>query len=533
MEKIKQHINTVFLRIKGWSSAFKEHIVEHDLYYAVFVILALLCLLETIGVLRIVKIEIQIFLVIALLTTLIPIALAIFDVDKDESFVARRTIIRTVIQKVIDAQWVSFAFMFMVVPILIWEHRDNPDGYWLVIPSLLYIMGIYLICRTLIRSYNWIIQKERTKYILKYMDTSKDLEDTKEDWRSIWEIEKDKFTYQEERSFFDIFAKKIDKLFKEVRDNDSDAYNVDEIISHFALNLNKRPLYDIRLSGPILLKILEWNFECYEREKQSIYLGSSAVDWCFQRIVFLTLQNESKALPLYTFFKSFNKHLKKHQEDREYTYHLMTMFCREFFQGIEQQSDNGRYVWKHFPKEWMVTAQNWKDKENISSRASINEFLEWMKHKIVNPNNKEFDAVLEHASSSLFPETDPTIWSLILECFVSISPGEYREMSIKTIVERPSIFGMVGRVFSSWGEDEQKRQRDYRKSIEGQRAKSFELAWLLFGNLFSKENLEEYISILEKMRGDYDKDPREDRKREVLKSLFENMLKAKRGSVVG
>jgi hypothetical protein len=284
-------------------------------------------------------------------------------------------------------------------------------------------------------------------------------------------------------------------------------------------------------------KILNWHFlikqgeiEYFTKEgKSSIvlwyYSASTILDNMVKTIERRAL-NEKVAFPFFKYLKTHlenckNSNVAVNRDIKYYREQLLGTFYTVFFENINESPE--RYeIWQdYFPPEWRVTETNLRDNKNYVSRISLNNFLRWCEERIRNPK-EEFDAILDDVSLNLFPEVDPVLWAKIL-IFV-LSPYA----NIKLTIERPWPFGEVGRLRTFNGVVEQdvdkfeRVKEEMKKFEEVERKKTFELAFYLFKENFSKGKLENSIKDLEKLK--YEKETQEEWKRLQLLDVFKSML---------
>ncbi len=198
-----------------------------------------------------------------------------------------------------------------------------------------------------------------------------------------------------------------------------------------------------------------------------------------------------------------------------------------FFENIENSPE--KYdIWEHyFPRQWKITKNNLTNKENIISRISLHEFLNWAQERIWRVE-EDFDRALDDVSRNIFPEVEPVLWARILT-FVFYP---YSENRVKSVIERPWNFGSARRVIVYSGYPENNEEKLWKKMSAMKRSaeeieikNTFELTYFLFPDQFLKEKLEEYIKNLKELK--YDKASKEENKRLRLFTIFEEMLKYK------
>jgi len=196
-----------------------------------------------------------------------------------------------------------------------------------------------------------------------------------------------------------------------------------------------------------------------------------------------------------------------------------------FFKNIAKSSESDS-IWENcFPKEWKITKNNLENKENIISKISLNEFLHWTQMRMWKLE-ENFDRDLDEVSRNLFPDVEPILWSRIL-IFIFSPHGDNR---MKFVLERSWTFGSMGRFRTYSGDIEASKEESRRKmdeamqlAEEAEKKNTFELAYLLFKENFSKENLEKYIKSLQELK--YKENSEKENKRLELLNIFNEMMK--------
>jgi amino acid permease len=141
---------------------------------------------------------------IALLTVLIPVAVAIFNDKKDFEVLDKNVIL----DHVVNARYFLIYLALVYVPILIW----GGSSYALrALELIVWAVGIYFIARVLINAYHWM---KGNKFMLRfdYLRKLNNPKDMEESWRSVWEAKN--INTQNEKEFFTIFSAAIDNLLK-------------------------------------------------------------------------------------------------------------------------------------------------------------------------------------------------------------------------------------------------------------------------------------------------------------------------------
>lgn len=141
---------------------------------------------------------------IALLTILIPIAVAIFNDKKDFEVLDRNVIL----DHVVTARYFLIYLALVYAPILIW---GGAPFTLRILGLITWVIGIYFIARVLINAYHWM---KGNKFMLRfdYLRKLNNPKDMEESWRSVWEAKN--INTQNEREFFTIFSSTIDNLLR-------------------------------------------------------------------------------------------------------------------------------------------------------------------------------------------------------------------------------------------------------------------------------------------------------------------------------
>ncbi len=275
----------------------------------------------------------------------------------------------------------------------------------------------------------------------------------------------------------------------------------------------------------ILDSILQWHFELWKKEYEYLGLDNKIAEWSTYSDLSRTIDSIFRHIELrvlkgrasFSFFKKLERHAETHKKEsvssRYYDESLFDTFYQVLFQNIYNSPDRFN-IWHHyFPGKWKVTKSNLQSSENSISKISLKNFFEWANPRIWQ-TSEENDFSLDDASRNLFPEVDPVLWARIL-IFI-FSP--YSEDRLRSVIERPWNFGLMGRVKVYSGPQEEEIKRTY----EVEKKNTFDLSYFLFKEQFSKDNLESYIESLEQLS--YPKESIEATKRLTFHGLFTRML---------
>jgi len=303
------------------------------------------------------------------------------------------------------------------------------------------------------------------------------------------------------------------------------------LLHDFKSCVDNRSIVFLAVLQEVFPKILNWHFKTWEKEFKYLEDRNQRDEWGAYYEIEVALDSilrkiEERSLTenqSFPFFEHFGEHVENHKRKsvRQHFYGetLMSTFYSVFFQIMDKIPER-HDVWAHFPEKWKVSTSNFKDKENIISRYSLHEYLQWAIRRIMSEREKTFDSNLENVTSNLFPEVNPIIWAkCLIFYFSAFEPHQATEI--------PWSFGLIGRSREAVGaasdEDFEKklRERDEKEDrIESD--KTFELAVFLFREDYSEKKLVEYLEKLENLQ--YPKDSQQERKRSSLIFLFDKML---------
>jgi hypothetical protein len=132
---------------------------------------------------------------IALLTILIPVAIAIFDREK-YSMLDKYVIL----DYIVGSKWLLMFIGFIFIPLMIWSLSP---GWLRLIELAFWIVGIMVLIKILAKSYKWL-KGNRSILRIEYLRDLKDEADIVEVWRSVWQSED--LDPQTEEKYFELFS---------------------------------------------------------------------------------------------------------------------------------------------------------------------------------------------------------------------------------------------------------------------------------------------------------------------------------------
>ncbi|HPW35575.1 MAG: hypothetical protein A4E59_02494 [Syntrophorhabdus sp. PtaB.Bin027] len=143
-------------------------------------------------------------IVVACLTTLISIAIAIFREKKEFEVLDRNVIL----DHIIKAKRLPLYLCLTFFPLLFWNYTHP---LMRLLEMIIWAVGVIFITKILIRSYRWMKGK---KFPLRfdYLRELRNKQDMEEAWRSVWQTEN--INSQNEQVFFDIFCSTVNRLLE-------------------------------------------------------------------------------------------------------------------------------------------------------------------------------------------------------------------------------------------------------------------------------------------------------------------------------
>lgn len=138
----------------------------------------------------------------ALLTVLIPAAIAIFEDRKGFEVLDTNVIL----DHIVEAKRLFIYLTLVFLPLLFWTLSPA----WLRFVELIsWALGIFFVARMLARLYKWM-KGDKFSLRLKYLGELLEPHDLEASWRSVWESKE--INTENERRFLNLFFEKIDNL---------------------------------------------------------------------------------------------------------------------------------------------------------------------------------------------------------------------------------------------------------------------------------------------------------------------------------
>lgn len=474
---------------------------------------------------------------IAFLTTLIPIFLFIFDLEKKPLGWEKKVIL----EKVIIAPTLLIAVALIFLPLFLWdvEWQIWNIDIFKILSVFYFILGSVFFIAVLFNSYHWIEDREknnithsgfRNELKREFLENLTDPIQIQETWNDIWQNKSENIRAEEFyfKNFFShtdrsLEAEKFD-LFK-------------DLIRTFLCFKEKRILEDLTIYHCCLSKLLDYNFYIWsfinkptndhfytiQRDINLLicYLRQySLMRFSFEEIKKSNKTSKIKSAPSYyppgsivginnwnkrlqlnkTFFDVLKKHAESilnkdtitQQEQADYLNNLLgEEFAPFFFDKIT--NFRGIELWKHFPREWKIRIEN---KNSIFSKiwwiAFLRRFGNHWASLYIDP-----DQTISHNTSyiiqDLFPDVDQELWSMFLILKFSPNPE-----TIKSLIKKLPGFA-IPRGLSTYSKISLNNEFDENSSdffIENHESKfekTIPLALNLLNDIFSVDKINSYL----------------------------------------
>ena len=396
---------------------------------------------------------------------------------------------------------------------------------------ILWLIAFYFLVIPLFRLYDWV-KGNKDDARLVYLSKSSvktpitgdllgwirgfSFRDKIESWKSLWDKKSD--SGFKDKEYFNLFSKEIDQLF--LIDSGKELKLAEGLLTKFTENIEKRDLTFITVFDDFFPKILDWNlwiwrkqYADFAKDKEVTIKDSDKdisyinIDLAIDKIIKYVTEKSLSRQSAFSYFKHLEKHIEKHKneivigEEHQYIYVEHIPIYRDILEKVSD-SDSSYDIWNHyFPKAWKITPQNFK--ENIETRIWFKDFLDWAQSRIWQKTDDEWDKKLDEVSKELFPNISPSLWSRVITFVLS----SWSDSRIKNVIESKRTVGFIGRIVTGWGGDEVSVETRLQESHINEEKETIELTLLLFGNIFTAENIEGYIKELNGF--DYQSDSKE------------------------
>ncbi|MDD3427435.1 MAG: hypothetical protein PHQ76_04270 [Caldisericia bacterium] len=472
---------------------------------------------------------------LALLTILIPLAIAILAdayqkrKNKDNEFV--HLDLHVILDNVFNIRLIIFSVFLIFLPLFFWNIFI---GLWKLIAIVLTFIGVLLLTVIIIKVYHWI-KGNVFDYRFSYLKKANKENDLEVVWKSVWEAPK--IDIQNEKEFCKIFFNKVHYLFGLSKNR---LKILSKLLNNFYSYIEYRSLILLLEPNISFNRILEWHFKSWQNEYMHIKKYSKGEDksnsaFNYREIsraldaILSNIEERSvKGQEFYAFIIYFKKHAEKYKYEvvdngnkHYYIDHLFEQFYRTFFKSIEEANFSAKYIlWDQcFPEDWKVTKNNLENNESrFFSNLSFKYFFNWAMDRI----NKAIDGkdlILGEVANNLFPGIDSNLFLTLLIIFTS---GSNKKNNVKYIIEKPWDFGFHIKTKLFPGEiNKEEMTKRINEDEKREEQETYELVFLLFKKIISKENIQQYIEEIECLK--YSKDSNEELERNELLDIFKKM----------
>lgn len=412
---------------------------------------------------------------IALLTILIPIAVAIFG---EKAPGAKYKILdRNVIRDyVVRAKWLLLWLLgFLYAPLLFWGYPLYFGGhYFRYLPYLLlWGIGVFGVLYIFSGIYRWIGGKQfeaRKKYLQK-LRASGNPEVVEESWRSVWEAKKANLS--DEKEFFGIFRETVENLLK--CDIDALSKIASGLMEIFKKHVDKRPTNLLVFSKDVLPSILGWHFFAW-KNAYGLQVGNAGFLARLKQRVLKILKWP------FTVLKTAMRQKKDFVDDVNYNEMCGCLFS--IVKKIQARAFGGEHFYP---------------------------FLTYLHSHIKSVLAQEGEEVRRYVAKELvpvlFPSVCPVMWGRILGFFI-------QERDVKLAVESPLYFVEAPPSPKGGGAVGVAKEKE-----------TLDLALLYYDSYFTEPKLGKYIEKLQEMNyGGADKDSRGmERRRRAYLCIFQKL----------
>lgn len=423
--------------------------------------------------------------------------------------------------------------VFFLIPIVVillgglaFSHWLSPVILWIFILLFILIFGLWST-----QIYEWSFRKSEVP-LKKFLENKIIDEDLIYIFKELFQMKDTEIEIK-----FDINPKELMTLYTEKIDKGLEIDEKQEIIQKlfliFQVNFENRSLCGIFTSN-FWKKFLEWHLKLWKKyysPSRSTYINT------FHRlknnfdIIFRKVLSEESPTNLYDFFDKFVRHINENVEEKievkgkekYYVEKFLRDFCNILFEEACKLPRHHE-IWDLIPYEWKITAKNLKEK--IIPGIFFNNFYRWAYNRIVSATEEKYDKCLDKVAYNLFPETEPRIWAEILTFALS---GYEPENRVKSFIERPRTFGWIDRNKAYWVSSEKREEEInelFKKEEEEQWKNTIELLKTIehiFGDTFSKENIEKYLKEIETLEQKYKEDDPKYKRLQELKTIFKGI----------
>ena len=416
---------------------------------------------------------------LALLTILIPVALAIFQ-DGDNKDYNRMVIVNKVLK--LDDLLLSVFLCFF--PTLFWVFYKG--NLFHTVLFFIWAIGCQKLINIFLVNFRWVRGEQeeiKIEFIsnLKYTDPNFSVA-----WELIWRGE-ESLKYRE-KDYLLLFAQHLNQLLQRQQ-----WQTIEKLIDGFSIHLEKRTIIQLVFAKELLESLLiihknSWQTAYNLRDDKNINLWGQVDDVhrkteeLINRIFVISYNNRRS----HYFMGKYKSHIESADNPKDYVESTLEMFANTLF-SPQLNKDHRFNFWNHeFPQNWMITETNLAGENKVIVLQLFNSYLRWVEEELRKENT---DFRVDIISMELFPEIDPMVWLPLLDFILS---GFY-ENRVTTLVKKGWKYGFFGRVRVYSGDpDPATTTRD----SKDERKRTYSLIRYINPHLFAEEKLDLYLQIL-------------------------------------
>lgn len=437
---------------------------------------------------------------IAILTVLIPIAIALFQAvlsqkkDDNEFFDLDRHV---VIDSVLRIWYLVIAVFLCFLPTLLWN--IIPIGFKFL-ALLTWAQGTLVMLMILDTNLEWIkggSTKMRIDYLSSLKPSKKNLAEV---WELVWKIEKSLSFY--ERFYLESFTNLLNELFEKEK------YVVAEkLIDVFLIHIHKRNSLSLAATGLFLASLFNWEKQTWERS-HLLLIESKNTKWgeirelnrklneIITEVLLKTIDNGQAGV----FFTKYKKHLDeslnvhvKGNGSKSSSYSYIKSAVENLMSVLLVRVTDQEKIYKvwgnEFPKSWKISTESLDSEKNKIMLEVLNNYARWIQ-KIISRNSESLE--VDMVSNELVTDVESQTWIRLL-VFCLSTQGKGRAISM---LKKQWRLGQLSRVEVWTGHMPTKNEVEIR--CKQQRERTFDLLNNLvpFSTILSKENLKVYIKEL-------------------------------------
>lgn len=356
------------------------------------------------------------------------------------------------VEKILNASLLMRIWIVLIMPpILFWNYSLCWPEFRSALLGL-FGFGVFLFIRIIKSVYVWLNSVDiegadnyTNRERLKYINTMSD-----DNWQKVWQDSRGRKLIGDEK-LVRLFFKRLDKLAK--NNPVDEKYKGVPILNSFiekfdTINLRDSTIYEYMINFAI--RGININPKT-EADNPYHNTFASSPHELFNKVTNKSLGNGSLTHMWFKNIKEFPWEGEMAQSEfiRTMTY--------EFFDNLDNRDKPYSHstVWEQFPKKWLITSENLKDKSNTFTRGWLREYKDWITERYYNmqshPKTGAFDNIADNVTRRLLPQVDPITWSALLSFQLApidknLGENEIIKSRIKGFIQGSEQFGFMGKL---------------------------------------------------------------------------------------